>query len=423
VTRLLCLTSWYPPHHYGGYETGCYDVMARLEARGHHVEVLCSDERLPGVRDAGGPHEAHVHRTLRLYHRGGDLWAPPRRRRLAVERHNQAALTAALDAAQPDVVAVWHVGAMSVGLLSEVLRRGLPVVYCVQDLWPAYAVKLDAWLRLFAWSRPVGRVVERLTGVPATVPDLDAAGGFCFISQLTRRQARAGSRWSFPRSGVVYSGIEPARFRTPGGPHPERWEGRLLYVGRLDPRKGIDTALRALAALPGATLSVIGRGPDAERDRLGRLAGQLGVEDRVTFGEAERSELAAVYAAADALVFPSEWQEPFGLVPLEAMAAGVPVVATADGGSAEFLVDGQNCLVFPPGDDAALVAAIGRLAGDAELRRALVEAGTGTAAFFDIEHVVDAFEAWHAAAIAGFPDGPLPDRTPPGASSGREARQ
>src|SRR5467141_1336156 len=83
--RILCLTSWYPPHHFGGYELSCFDVMTRLAKRGHHVEILCSDERVGGVEDPNSADEARVHRTLKLYFRDGNLWSPPLRQRLAME--------------------------------------------------------------------------------------------------------------------------------------------------------------------------------------------------------------------------------------------------------------------------------------------------------------------------------------------------
>ncbi len=93
-----------------------------------------------------------------------------------------------------------------------------------------------------------------------------------------------------------------------------------------------------------------------------------------------REELPAAYAEADALLFPVRWEEPWGLVPLEAMAVGTPVVATGTGGSGEYLRDGENALVI--GRDAEpsdLSGALRRLAGDADLRRRLREGGIATA--------------------------------------------
>jgi glycosyltransferase involved in cell wall biosynthesis len=90
--------------------------------------------------------------------------------------------------------------------------------------------------------------------------------------------------------------------------------------------------------------------------------------------------MADSYAAADVLVFPVEWEEPWGLVPLEAMASGVPVVATGAGGSGEYLRDGENSVLFPAGDEAALARALSELAGDPERRESLRRGGLQTAA-------------------------------------------
>ncbi|MGH9137819.1 MAG: glycosyltransferase family 4 protein [Acidimicrobiales bacterium] len=408
----MCLTSWYPPHHFGGYELSCFDVMTRLEERGHHVEVLCSEQRLPGVEDPDTEHEDRVHRRLQLYWQGHDLWAPPLRQRLAIERANQEALADALASCRPDVVTIWQVGAMSLGLISGVIDSGVPLVYAVCDVWPAYATKLDAWLRLFARRPAVGRLVERVVGVPSTAPALDGSGAFLFNSDLVRRQCRAGSPWQFPLSAVVYSGIEGRVFSGTRHDPASPWRGRLLFVGRLDPRKGLGTLLRALPLLPDATLAVHGPGSDAELARWRGEATSLGVADRVTFATTDRSDLPAVYAEADACVFPSEWDEPFGLVPVESMACAAPVVATGAGGSAEFLVDGENCLLYPAGDPAALADAVKRLAGDRDLRAHLAEHGLATAEFFDVEHLADDFEAWHGWMASGGVGDPPKERRP-----------
>ena len=105
-----------------------------------------------------------------------------------------------------------------------------------------------------------------------------------------------------------------------------------------------------------------------------------GLTERVTFeGQRARGELASIYAAADAVVFPVLWAEPWGLVPLEAMAVQRPVVATGTGGSAEYLRDGENCLLFAPGDAGQLAERLTRLAGDAALRERLRAGGLATA--------------------------------------------
>jgi glycosyltransferase involved in cell wall biosynthesis len=422
MARILTLTNWFPPHSRGGYEILCDDIVTSLAARGHEVEVLCSDDRLSG---APGSDERPfpIQRVLRMYWRDGAPWRPDLRTQVEIERHNQRQLEAALDRIRPDVVSVWHMGALSLNLLSGVARRELPMVYGICDDWLTYGLALDPWSgywRRTPAHRAAARAVTRLSGLPTLLPDLGATGCFCFISAATRDRARADSPWCYPVAPVVHAGIDSALYPRPDATPERPWAWKLLYMGRLDARKGTDSLLRALARLPGkSTLSMIGREEAAERSRLESLAYELGVADRVTFGWVEHTATPDVYREHDCLVFPSTWPEPFGLVPLEAMASGVPVVATGVGGSSEFLVDGVNCLLFPPEDDAALAKAVLRLAGDVALREHLRHNGWETAGRFDVRHMADAYERCHMAAAdhrLGRLQWPDSDSSPPGPS-------
>src|SRR5204862_2790770 len=98
--------------------------------------------------------------------------------------------------------------------------------------------------------------------------------------------------------------------------------------------------------------------------------------DRVTFsGHRGRDEIADAYEQADAVIFPVRWEEPWGLVPLEAMGKGRPVAATGRGGSAGYLVDGENCVLFQADDARGVADALRRLASDSGLRDRLYEGG------------------------------------------------
>jgi glycosyltransferase involved in cell wall biosynthesis len=387
----------------------CRDVAEGLVDRGHEVTVLTSDLREPGVVDPPGETSARVpvRRELSAWFRDDLLYAPGPLERWRMERESQAALRRALDDTEPDVVFVWQMGALSLGLLTTIARRRVPVVVAVYDDWLSYGPDLDAWSRPFRrLPRPLAALAGRVVGLPTVAPDVGTLGDLCFISEVTRRRAEELAKVSLPHSAIVYCGIDGRLFSPgPGDRGSRAWEGRLLYVGRYDPRKGIETAIRALADLPGATLEVQGTGDHNELRRLTALVAELGLGDRVAFGAVPRAELVDRYRAADALVFPSEWEEPFGLVPLEAMACGTPVVATGVGGSGEFLLDGVNCVRYPAGDPAALAKAVRRLADDAALRQRLVELGAATAAAFDVEHLTDCFAEWLVGAAAGHPHG------------------
>jgi glycosyltransferase involved in cell wall biosynthesis len=196
---------------------------------------------------------------------------------------------------------------------------------------------------------------------------------------MRRTVAAAGLR---VRNGAILSpGVEERFLTAPPEQAPPPWDWRLLYIGRVVEQKGVVTAIEALSLLPKAsTLRIVGEGDAAYVTELHRLADRLGVSDQVQFHPpVQRSELVSVYRAADVVLFPVTWAEPWGLVPLEAMASGRPVVATGRGGSADFLRSGENCLQFPAGDAAALAQSITTLAQNSDLRERIREGGHATA--------------------------------------------
>jgi glycosyltransferase involved in cell wall biosynthesis len=192
------------------------------------------------------------------------------------------------------------------------------------------------------------------------------------------------------RVSVVPCGVDVDHF-TPDGPaaplppSADPAARRVLYVGRLVVRKGIGNLITALAEVPGAELVIAG-GPDPvlletdpEVARLRSLAAGHGIGHRVRFlGRVDRAELPALYRSAD-VVASVPWYEPFGIVPVEAMACGIPVVAAAVGGLADTVIDNVTGLHVPPRDPGMIAAALRRLLADPEQRRALGAAGRARA--------------------------------------------
>lgn len=377
----------YPPHHFGGYELVWHSAVEHLRARGNEVEVLATDTRT-GSRQPDGP---GVHRELHWPLRDAKFESLAPRARLALARHNHRTLVRHLDGFRPDVVGWWAMGGLTLGMLGTVQRRELPAVAFVHDDWLDYGRWADAWLHMFRGRRAKATpIAERLFGVPVA-PDFAGAARYVFVSERTRRHA-VDQALGLRDTGIAHSGIHEDFL----APAPEStWRWRLLYVGRLDPRKGVDTVVEALAHLPAqARLELVGGWDTAEEARLRRLAAEAGVEQRVHFaGHCERAEIVRAYGQADAVVFPVRWEEPWGLVPLEAMGRGRPVIATGRGGSAEYLRDEHNCLLFEADDAEALAAAIARLGGDEALRDRLVRNGLETAPRYTEAVFNDAVEA------------------------------
>lgn len=143
-------------------------------------------------------------------------------------------------------------------------------------------------------------------------------------------------------------------------------------VGRLVPEKGFDVMLRALIELPGADLVLVGEGP--ARSSLERLSRDLGLDGRVTFTGRVEPPWTSRWRF-DVLAVPSRI-EGFGLVAVEALLAGIPVVGSRVGGLCEVLTDGRTGLLVPVDDPTALASALRTLQDDPSLRRELAEQGS-----------------------------------------------
>ncbi len=356
--RILTVGNMYPPHHQGGYELMWQAAVAALRERGHEVTVLTTDHREPGVTT---PDEPGVHRTLDWYWEDHAFRALGPTETFRLERANHKAFAAV---GAHDVVQWWAMGGMSLSLIARAARRGTPSLAVVHDGWPAYAPRYDR--RQARYGR---RLPDRYD--PAQIDH------WSFNSAYSRDLlGRAGIRVDPSRTSIEYPGVDLTRF-TPVA--PKHWRWKLAYVGRVEERKGVATALRTLALLPpAATLTIAGAGEPKHVRELEQLAVELGVAERVRWKGAVANP-AKVYAKADVVLFCVEWAEPFGLVPLEAMAVGRPVVATGSGGSGEYLGDDENCLIVPPADAQATAAAVLRLAQDPALRERLRVAGNRSA--------------------------------------------
>ncbi|NSC21788.1 glycosyltransferase family 1 protein [Streptomyces albus subsp. chlorinus] len=192
----------------------------------------------------------------------------------------------------------------------------------------------------------------------------------------------AAMRVTADRVSVVPCGVDPDVF-TPTGPLWPRPARRplLVQVGRLVPRKGAALSIAALARVPGAELVIAGgpAGPALDRDpeavRLRGIARELGVADRVHLaGGLDRAEVPRLMRAADAVLCPADY-EPFGIVPLEAMSCGTPVVATAVGGHRDTVAHRGTGLLVPPHDADALAQAVRTLLATPARGRAYGAAG------------------------------------------------
>jgi glycosyltransferase involved in cell wall biosynthesis len=235
----------------------------------------------------------------------------------------------------------------------------------------------------------LGSVKRRHQGAADTSPPdrIDLERGLCrdvaHVLATCTDEVFELRRLGLPRDrvSVVPCGVDTTLF-TPTGPVAARsGRTRLLVLGRLVERKGQDDAVRALRAVPDAELVVVGGPPadaldaDPEVRRLRAIAADSGVADRLVFtGSVPRADVPGWVRSAD-VVLAVPWYEPFGITPLEAMACGRPVVATAVGGLVDTVGDGVTGELVPPRDPSRLGEVLAALLADEDRRAAYGAAG------------------------------------------------
>jgi len=367
--KILHVGKYYPPTR-GGMETVLENLTEGCLARGHDVSVLVSSE---------GPERASTTlggtgRLIRLP-RAGLLNSQPLTLSLVSELRRE------ITRFDPDVVHLHFpnpLGAAAWRLLGLTGFRLPP---------------------LFVWHHAdiTRQKVGRLLAAPLQGSCLSRAAGVCVSSADLRDHARELVNFR-DRTTVIPFGIAPEPWvsvRARGG-------GPFLFVGRLVPYKGLDILFRALGQVPAARLTVVGSGPQA--GSLNDTVTALGLTDRVHFtGEISSEDLLAVMESATAMVLPSvDPSETFGLVQLEAMAAGLPVIATdLPTGVAGVGAGAETGRLVPPGDVAALAGALSDLGENPYAARDMGAAAR--ARFLDRftrDHMIDRLLDFYRAGLA-----------------------
>lgn len=289
----------------------------------------------------------------------------------------------------------------------ELRRFAADVVHVHEPLAPVVAVGATAFGprpvvgTFHAWSSS-DRLYRLLSPVTRRVAGrLDAR---IAVSVAARQFAAHGLGLPPGRWRVIPNGVDAAAFASatalPELADPDR--PLLLFVGRLEPRKGLDVLIRAFlrlrASRPRLRLCVVGDGP--ERTRCQELIPPSIRPDALFVGSVAAAELPRYHASADVFVAPATGGESFGIVLLEAMASGLPVVASDIPGYRTVMTDGRQGRVVRAGDALALSEAVEDLLANARLRAAMAAQGRQTAQAHDWPVVGRRIERVYAEVVA-----------------------
>ncbi len=350
VLHILVITALYPPHHLGGYELRCKEVVERLRARGHQVRVLTSTYGA-GRRTMDGD-------TARVLH-----LEPSRAllQRVVWDTLDLRFIRAVIRSYRPDVIHLWHMAELARTIFPFLARLSLPIVY-----------DEGGFGLILAWSNH-GRWLGFCEGQSKSRAKAVVKRVLCrFISALTGDLLPR--KWAWPSQMTLYfnSHYGPERARAAGVPveknprviysginlglwayRPRESLGsplRLVAPGRVTEIKGIHDAIMALARVetlvPGYPFHLRVVGPLVDptyHARLVKLTQDLDLANHVSFeGPVAANRMPIMYREADICLFPSRQMEGLSRVPLEAMASGAVVITAGNEGSAEYIRNGET---------------------------------------------------------------------------------
>ena len=355
--KIAIISNFYPPYYIGGYELFCQKVAEGLRRKGHQVFVATSYYGLkkPKIEDNiwrifGPPILLHSAATFRdfLYTIVDFL------RRCFFELRDSKKCAEFLSSINPDVIYLWNTKKIALSILEVCSKSRLPIFYYVFD---HHLVEPGRWLNFWTKNNLIIRFLANCLNVagirtkPVQLKITSLHFATHFLKKATEHRSIKGAK--IISSKVIYCGLETDKF--PFCQENFNFPNQILFVGQIVRHKGVHTAIEAMDILINKknrkefNLAIIG--PIVDKSYylfLQKLIKKNNLVNKVKFvGQVEHKEMTNIYRNHGLLIFPSIWDEPFGITILEAMASGLVVIATGTGGSAEIVKDGKNALIFP----------------------------------------------------------------------------
>ncbi len=395
--KILAVTNLYPPYILGGYEILCQHVVDELRGRGHKMVVLTSNhgvENDPLYQD-----RPDIRRRLKLYVPFGQTAQLLRHRRWLIGKYNYQLTREVIAREKPDMIFIWSQLRLTLGPCRAAENSGVPVAYSLNDEHLAGFVPSQLNFSLQGMAR---YAADHWVLPGITLQGLKLQNVTC-ISQVLKDNLVAKGV-PIPHAKVIYQGVPLELFpqKQEDGQANAKPYVRLLYAGQLLNYKGVHTLLDAVGMMQSFIdmrkrrklfrVTLVGDGPDSYKQELMKIAEKRKVSLSL-LEKQPHDELSQFYQKSDIFVFPSIWQEPFGLTHLEAMSSGTPVISTAEGGQKEFLRDGENALIFEKGRAGQLAHRILKLIDNPGLKSYIVAKARQTVErFFTVRRYVSDIE-------------------------------
>lgn len=397
--RILIISDLYPPFYLGGYELRCKETADEIARRGHEVYVLTSWWGLEKAQIDGNIYRLLYTNPNSDIIKRKNLSDPYRLRRRIGQlkwvflcRRNYNITCKLIIALKPEVIFIWNMGSVGINPILSAQFIGVPIVYSLGIGWLIYLRN--------ELNREPNLIKRKFRSALIGLKDfqiLDLRYMIAISHALRNIYVQNG----FPEQNitVIPRGIPSNKILNECDLKDlsNKDKIRLLFVGRICPEKAPDDAIKAIGILYGKAgnrdieLDIIGTGEEKYINDLKELVARFTLESHISFlGRLEPNETFNLYSAYDALLFPSRWEEPLGVVVLEAMAQGLPVIATDRGGIPEIITDGLNGLLVPANNPDKLAEAISRLSQEDGLPLRLKTAALKTIREqFTLEQIVD----------------------------------
>lgn len=346
--RLLIITNYYPPHYKGGYELACRDTCEFLASRGHEVFILtgCFGIEKPDENSNFLPLQP-VRRLKYIDYSSGSYLD-----KLDVEKHNYLSTLKAIDEVKPDIAYIWSMQAVSLSPVWAVQKRRLRRIFEIGDLWAG--IYIDEH-----WKTKLKAIIKSI--LPFTLSYKTDISPIIAVSDWIGMEMK--EKYGSKRVYVVPNGIKPPK-KIKQNRNTEIT--KYIFTGRIDPQKGIHTAIEAFGKLvkedkiSNFYFDIYGDGDNEYLKSCICLAEKNSISEFVNF-KGRIEGVSDIYYNYDIMLMPTMMREPFGMVTVEAMAAGLPVIATNKYGPAEIIDDGIDGLLFEPGSSEQLAEKIALL--------------------------------------------------------------